>query len=150
MTEDEAYSLFQKFSVGTKKMDSAVKTTTKTSRGSKVGQYIVVFRNHGIPFYMTPVGYVTELWRESQTYSTVDDARNLILDLMHAKQLSSYDYREVRGRRKDDPWDRAFLIYIKTARIHLIERESPERWSINEETPIFSGRLHHAGVGSAN
>lgn len=126
LTADGAWDLYQKYQY----------TTTSGSKramaGTMIGKYVVIFRDCGVPFYMTPSGRVTEEWRESRTYETAEDARDLILDLLRARPLTAYRNQERRGRRPGDSWDQAFLARANSARIYVIDRISPERWATND------------------
>lgn len=100
--------------------------------GAMVGKHMVIFKDCGVPFYMTPSGRATEEWRESRTFDTPEDAQRLILELLRAKPFSAYRNQERIGRREGDPWDQVFLARVKSARIYVIDRVSPERWAINK------------------
>lgn len=130
LTEDAAWELYQAHQVNPEKRNRT--RNMRTTYKEMVGQYLVIFHDGNQPFYMDEFGHVTEEWRESRTFETSDDARDLVRDLLRAKPLNTYDYKEMGKPRKNDPWDRNFIAHIDSALIYLIERTTPERWAVNE------------------
>lgn len=127
MTEHDAIELFQAYQDRPK-----TPKRKRTMSQTLVGRYILIFRNErsGVPFYMSPSGHKTEEWRESQTFTTAEDARDVIINLLSAALL-----HRPNGRPRnypDSPWDREIISHAKSARIYAIERELPERWALNE------------------
>lgn len=128
MTEDEAIELFQSYQAKPKPP-----RRVRTMQNKLVGRYMLIFRGErsGVPFYMSPSGHRTDEWRESQTFGTAEEAREVIINLLSAAILN----RPKSGRSKnqtDSPWDRDILTNARSARIYAIERELPERWVLND------------------
>lgn len=127
MTEHDALKLFQAY------QDKPKAPKRKRTMSQKlVGRYMLVFKHErsGTPFYMSPSGHRTDEWRESQTFTTADEAREVIINLLSAAMLHRPNGRP--RNQPNSPWDREIITNARSARIYAIERELPERWATHE------------------
>lgn len=114
--------------------DLLARFTEIVPRKSRVGRYVIMFRNHSGPFFMNECGRLTIDWKNAVLYDTADEAHRFLVRIMASPLPKRVRLSEGYLRLRGNAFDNCFLFSRQTARIYEISRELPERWVTNDHT----------------
>lgn len=119
LTDAEAEDLLRRF-------------TENTPRKTRAGRCLIMFRGHDGPFFMNEDGHKTADWQNAVTYGSAEDAHAFLVRVLACIPPGRLRSSEGCYRKAGNTFDNIFLLYRKTARIYEIQRESPQRWNVND------------------